>query len=445
MSVRRHPSLIPSASAAVIATAIALAMIGGCASPSRSPEDWLAIREVTPEFLLHDAAYDPALAADDHGRVALTYVTRDSAGKNLWLALSRDSGVTFSAPVRINLRDGGVRSFPENRPLAAFGPRGELAVAWSEQNGDSATETDLIVRASRDAGASLGAPVVVNDERAQLARHPLDWPWLWRHRWRAAVFHGFPAVAYLPDGSLFATWLDERENPVSEDEPSVSSLYAARSEDGGLSWSENARVASSVCPCCRPRVATDASGRIAIGYRRGLDDLRDPAVTISRDGGRSFALDTLLSPDRWRLSGCPDQGPGLTWNRGGGGLYGWYTGADPAGVYVISWNADRGPEGVKRPILDSLLEARSPRLAAMGEATLIGVEARSAADSSHTRFAVRMLAPSGTLSPWVFLGAEAEAGWLASVDSRTALACWMERRGEQGRLRIARLKVRSID
>ena len=51
---------------------------------SRAPSDWASVREVTPSFLLALEATDPALAADEHGRVALTFVTRDSTGKNLW-------------------------------------------------------------------------------------------------------------------------------------------------------------------------------------------------------------------------------------------------------------------------------------------------------------------------------------------------------------------------
>src|SRR5688572_20892119 len=117
------------------ALAIVLALGTGCAAP-RSADDWISVREVTPSFLTSGSTRDAALAADTHGRVALTFVTHDSTGKNLWLSVSRDSGTTFGPPARVNPRPGKVDSYPESRPIAVFGPGGELAVAWSEKRSE---------------------------------------------------------------------------------------------------------------------------------------------------------------------------------------------------------------------------------------------------------------------------------------------------------------------
>ncbi|HUK62196.1 MAG TPA: hypothetical protein VLV15_02645, partial [Dongiaceae bacterium] len=174
----------------------------GCAAP-RTPSDWVGVREVTPGFLLRLEATDAALAADDHGRVALTYVTRDSTGKNLWLALSRDSGLTFAPPVRVNPRAGTVSSYSENRPQPVFGPAGRLAIAWTERCADSTRAFDLVVSASGDGGASLSAPAIVNDDRA-IDLHA----WRRSHAWSVPnprAYHGFPALTFLADGTLFAT------------------------------------------------------------------------------------------------------------------------------------------------------------------------------------------------------------------------------------------------
>jgi len=97
---------------------------------------------------------------------------------------------------------------------------------------------------------------------------------------------------------------------------------------------------------------------------------------------------------------------------------------------------------VPRRLDDSLAEARSPRLAAMSRATLVAVDARPLRDSSESVIAVRVLDETGTLTPWTFLGAEASGGWIAGTDSRTALACWIERGGEKDRVRVARLRRR---
>jgi hypothetical protein len=439
------------------ALALIATLVSGCSAP-RAPGDWVSVREVTPPFLTRLSGSDPALAADSHGRVALTFVTSDSTGKNVWLSISRDSGLTFSPPRRVNLRDGSVDSYPESRPVVVFGPSGELAVAWSEHRPDPSPAADLMVRASPDGGASLGPPVVVNDDRnvGEQRLEPLtiragrvqsgaaapgsrDGP-----HWNGLASHGFPAMTFLSDGSLFAAWLDGREAPESVDEPEYSTIYCASSPDGGLSWTPNLRLADSICSCCRPMAVSDSAGGIAVAYRRAASDLRDPALAVSLDRGRSFSLDTIVSPDRWLLHACPAQGPVLSWNRLAGGHYAWYTGAGRSGIYLIPWHAEHGASGVKRPLMDSLLDARHPRLAALGRATLIAVEARPRDDSSRTVLAVRALDADGTLTPWSFLGARAKSGWLAALDHRTALACWVEREGMHNHVRVARLRRRAL-
>jgi hypothetical protein len=411
-----------------------LAVVSGCAS-KHDPADWVSVREITPAFLVTLSAMDPAIAADDRGRVALTFVTRDSSGRDLWLSISRDSGLTFARPVRANLRRGSVSSYPEGRPIAVFGPGGALAVAWTERRADSTRAVDLVVRASGDGGVTLGPPVVVNDDRLVpgVRRRGKSQP-------NPAAYHGFPGLAFLPNGSLFAVWLDERHNTPSAEEPSVSSLYAALSRDGGQSWSPNVQVSDSACACCRPLAVSDPLGKIAVAYRNGAGNQRDPALAVSLDGGSSFALDTLISADRWYLEGCPDQGPALTWNLRGGGRYAWYTGSEPAGIYLVPWQAGHGAAGIRRMMTKSLSRARRPRLAPLGGAALLAVEAQSNEDRSRRVIAIQAIEEDGTLSPWSFLGADAEAGWIAGLDRRTALACWVERGSEKPRVRVARLR-----
>jgi hypothetical protein len=417
--------------------------VAGCA-PRPEPGEWVAVREVTPSFLAHGRTTDASLATDGHGRVALTFVTRDTMGKDLWLSVSRDSGLSFSDPVRVNPRPGSVASFPEGRPIAAFGPGGAIALAWADRRPDTSGAVDLVVRASGDGGATLSPAVVINDEAQRLANARGGGRWRILNGWNLSAYHGFPALTFRPDGSLFAAWLDERGNAPTTGEPSVSSLYCATSSDGGQTWSPNAQVADSVCPCCRPMAMSDLGGRVAIAYRDGRNDIRDPALAISPDGGSTFTLNRVISADGWHLTACPDQGASFTWNRDVGGYYAWYTGAEVPGVYLMPWRPDFGAGGVKRSLDDSLHEARSPRLAAMGGTTLIAVEARARADTTHTVLAVRALDANGTLTRWCFLGAEVSSGAICALDRRAALASWTEHEGHETRVRVVRLRRHGV-
>ncbi len=402
----------------------ALGLLAAACAPSRPAGDWVSVHELTPAFLAHQPAADAAIAADPHGRVALTYVTRDtSGGRDLWLAISNDSGATFGTPVRLNPREGAVSSYAESRPAAVYGPGGRLAVAWSEKREGEDQGADLMVRASVDGGVTLGPAVVVNDDASD----------------RRRSFHGFPALTFLTDGSLFAAWEDEREHAGEKEEPTLASLFYAVSPNGGLRWSDNRSLTDELCPCCRAVALSDPAGRVVVTWRGARDDLRDPVLAVSRDGGMTFGAESTLSADRWQLEACPSVGHALTLGEDGGGHFAWFTGAEPAGVYLAPWHLGRGLTGLRRPLADSLLHPSHPRLAALGSSTLIAVEARPRDDSTRAVVAVRALDPDGSLTPWSFLGGDARAAWLATLDPRSALVCWTEGRAAEQRVRVVRL------
>jgi hypothetical protein len=146
--------------------------------------------------------------------------------------------------------------------------------------------------------------------------------------------------------------------------------------------------------------------------------------------------------DGWRLAACPVDGPALAMDGTGGGHYAWYSGAGEGGAWIAPWHADVGLAGMRRALSDSLSRVGHPRLARLGDATLIALEGRPRADSTRGVVAVRVFDPDGTLTPWLFLGADAADGWMVTPDDRTALVCWAERGEDGGRVRVARITRR---
>ena len=440
-----RPRFLPHAPRAALhlaraaALAAALATLAGCAAPPRAGYE-LSGETVTPRFLEHRNATDAALAADTLGHVALTWVTRDDDGaRDLWNAVSLDGGSTFAAPVRLNARAGSVSSYSESRPIPVWGPGGALAVAWTAKrpvaplahaaaanHKDAPAAADLVVRVSGDAGATFEPEVVVNDDVLDGKR----------------VFHGFPALTWLADGTLFAAWDDEREHAGEAGEPTSASLFYAVSHDNGAHWSDNQSLTDQLCPCCRAAVALDPAGRIAVTWRTARNNLRDPVIAFSSDGGRTFAPESTVSADRWAIEGCPSVGPALAFDRDGGGAYAWLTGADSAGVYFKTWRAG-GAASAKRSLDDGVAGATHPRVALLDGATLFAVEAtpRGGGVKIHS-LAVRAVMADGTKLPWSFLGENVDAGWLTATGPRTALACWTDRGAHV--VRVARLTLHKV-
>jgi hypothetical protein len=430
------PRIAPAASRPrrfALAT-LALAALAASCTPALGPGEWAFVREITPGSLRDVAAWDANLAVGPRGRVALTWVTRDSAGASVWVAVSSDSGERFGEPRRLDVPAGRVSSYPESRPVAAFGPTGVLLVSWATRRDSGQAADDLVTRASADGGATFEPAVFVNDD----------------HGDPKSPYRGFVALEFTPDGRALAAWIDGRDVPIAPglEEPDRATVRLAASMDEGHSWQPSSVVAREVCPCCHIALIADSLGHVAIAYRGARDDLRDPRLAVSSDGGATFTVDTLIADDRWKLPGCPSIGPGLTLNRAGGGHYLWFTGAEresagvSPGVYVVPWRLDAGATGPRRMLADSLRDASRPMLAAMGAASLAGVIAHPQADSTRRVLAVRALEPDGRMTPWLFLGANVRSAAIAGAGSRIAYAVWAEKNGDGSRLRLVRLDRR---
>jgi hypothetical protein len=419
--------------------ALPLALLVLSCAPAHRATPWQDVREMTPAFLAGALAADPSLALDERAHVALTWVTRDSLGADAWLAVSADSGEHWSRPMLLDTSPHRVTSYPESRPVVAWGRDGSLAAAWAATRPGGGDAADIAVRVSADGGLGWGPVSLVNGDRND----------------PSSGYHGFMALDVLPDGRPFVAWVDGRASAGLEPEPERAEIYAAASSDGGATWGRETWVAGDVCPCCRIAVQSTRreSGTIdvAVAYRGAANDLRDPRIAISNDAGATFAFDTLVSADRWKLRGCPSVGPSLTMDVGHG-HYAWFTGESPddamlpdrpaPGVYLVSWRVGAGAVGVKRALGDSLERVTRPMLARLDRGTLVGVLGRTAGQPQHQVLALRTLELDGTLTPWVYLGSGVKSAAIAGQGARGAWAAWAETTAGGTRVRVARLSGR---
>jgi hypothetical protein len=228
-----------------------------------------------------DGAQQPQLAVDRDSGVHLTFGVKD---KVLYTG-SIDGGATFSEPTEVATLDGlalGMRRGPRiaisehSIVISAIGSVGE--------DGDG----NLYAWHSTDDGATWQGPRKVNDV-ATSARE------------------GLHAMAASQNGEFYCVWLDLRNKGTQ--------IFCSRSNDGGQTWSKNRMVYESpdgtVCECCHPSVAVDASGRVCVMWRNFVGGNRDMYIATSSDEAESFAPAVKLGEKSWPLNACPMDGGGL--------------------------------------------------------------------------------------------------------------------------------------
>jgi hypothetical protein len=238
------------------------------------------------------------------------------SGTDIYAAISRDEGHSFSGPVRVNgsaSADVGGEQPPQVAVTRAGGAP-TVIVVWTAK-GDAGTR--LMAARSTDAGKTFGVASVVPGSDAPGNR-------------------GWESIAVDARGRVVALWLDHREMargsgegahhhgaegsaPASSSETSDGAARAQASQlyFGSLGESAGARgIARGVCYCCKTALVTDSGDTVVAAWRHVYPgNVRDMAFAASRDGGRTFSAPVRVSEDGWQIDGCPENGPALTVDR----------------------------------------------------------------------------------------------------------------------------------
>lgn len=180
-----------------------------------------------------------AVAPDGTVYVAWFDSTEDGEFEDLgeiWVTRSDDGGKSFSRPVLVDSkwepgfrpRNANFRSWGAAFPQLAVGPKGEVSIVYVARTGpfsDRPTDDgDVFFATSVDKGETWSVAKRLNDDvetRPEKDR-----------------FQFFPAITYDPKGVIHAMWGDFRDDKTEKS----YHIYYTRSEDGGKTWTENARV-----------------------------------------------------------------------------------------------------------------------------------------------------------------------------------------------------------
>ncbi|MCC6988025.1 MAG: exo-alpha-sialidase [Acidobacteria bacterium] len=359
--------------------------------------------------------------------VAVTWAAAAGGKSDIFVAMSRDGGATFAAPVQVNTVAGDGRVGGEIPPRVALrvraGAAPDVVGAWNAKD----QGTEIKIARSADGGATFSPPVSLQAAGA-------------------AGDRGWHSLTLDDDGVAHVLWLDHRGLAKPAGDHAAHTMDAA-AEDGvamaqksslyyaalGARPGAERAITPGVCYCCKSAIVALPGGRLVSAWRHVYaDNMRDIAFTVSRDGGRTFAAPARVSQDGWSINGCPDDGPALAAGADARVHIVWPTvipGPEPMGaLFYAAMRDDTGftartripTLGAPKPSHPQVVAAGAGRVVAAWDESVGGV--RSAAYSVGERHAdgsVRF-APATRLAA----GGGPSSYPVMAVTNRGVLAAW---------------------
>lgn len=219
----------------------------------------------------------PSLAMGAPGEIYVAWRDNRNGSTDIYFNRSLDYGVTWLAS-DLRLDTDAAGTHVSDAPSVAADRSGNVFVAWSDIR--SGTRSDIYMNVSTNRGASFAA----SDRRVDQDPLPHD------SRNPIALAMGGLGVAVV--------WLDDRLG--------LTSVYAQRSDDGGVTWlSDDQRVQTNSPGTSEAQnlTAATSNGIVFVGW----SDDRDPSASGPLDIYANYSLDggRLYQPNDIRLDTAP--------------------------------------------------------------------------------------------------------------------------------------------
>jgi hypothetical protein len=377
--------------------------------------------------------------------VAVAWGATNAEGTDVVVAVSEDAGRTFAAPVRVNLVAGEAHLGGEFPPRVALTPRAgstqpDIAVLWTSRAGT----TEIKSARSRDGGRTFEAPQVLQAAAAPGTR-------------------GWPALTLDRNGTAHSIWLDHRGLAAGNTSESGHDKHrgthdgVAMAQKSGLFYASGSTSASGehelakgVCYCCKTALTAGPDGTLFAAWRHVYEgNMRDIAVTVSRDGGKTFTAPVRVSEDKWAINGCPDDGPAIAVDEQGTAHLVWPTvigGENPEGAlfYSSTRDGEHFTARVRIPTLGSP-KPTHPQIAIDPEGRIVVAwdELVQGRRNAVARVLTRGADGSATFGEVITLDTDGSAVYpVLAATTRGLVAVWTTGSGEQSAVRA---RVLSLD
>jgi hypothetical protein len=287
-------------------------------------------------------------AIDKEGR--LWAVTKQVANGQQFVVLqtSADMGKTWSPPKIVQQEPEPVAARGEERPKIAFGPKGEIYIAYTKPVAKPHIGDIRFVR-SVDGGRTFSKPVTV-------------------HANRDVTTHAFGSMIVDQAGRIYVAWIDGRgaqQAKARREAYSGSAMYYAVSTDGGSTFKGDYKVADHTCECCRIGLALNPDGNpVALWRHIFSPNIRDHAMVELTPTGMLQPV-ARVTFDDWRIDACPHHGPSVAYGPDGTRHQVWFNGKESdGGVYYA---ATAPAKGLRKPVALGDVQASHADVAVHGK------------------------------------------------------------------------------
>ena len=267
---------------------------------------------------------------------------------HIYVSHSKNYGIDFSQPIKVNLVGEQFYTNGENRPKIVVNNEKDIFVSWTQKTEGMFTGNIRFSR-SLDQGQSFETPRTINDDGLLTS-------------------HRFDSLTLTNEGNLYIIWLDKRDKVAAKKTGSTyhgSAVYYSYSEDKGKSFKPNIKIADNSCECCRIASAANDHNTVGIIWRHIFQDsVRDHAFSmIKEDHTHEFFRATF---DEWEINACPHHGPSIV-SHNNHFYYTWYSnGSRQSGIYFAKIEHGK-KQSTQVTLIDQHASASHPFITNIGE------------------------------------------------------------------------------
>jgi len=237
---------------------------------------------------------------------------------HIYVDVSSDFGLTFSAPALINKESQKIKVSGENRPGIVVDRLGNIYVIYAAE---STQPIALFYSVSKDKGLSFSTPMLLSDKASE-----------------ANTFQG--RLGIDRNGQVYAFWHDER-NRTDWRQSGNAIYYTTINGNSGLSAPAQ-KISDTLCDCCRIAVAFDKDNHAVLLTRFIYPvGVRDHGLLRTQSLNKE-PLNWRVTFDDWVIEGCPEHGPAIAISDDGHYHIAWFTQGKVRQGLFYAYSGDQG-------------------------------------------------------------------------------------------------------